>query len=232
MTLSGWGRFPPQLPQSVLCLSPTQHLSSWNNCGFLVSLMFGSLKGRICPWSSVCPGGWAESDPEQTLGEGFPKDRRDKEERVRSRMGEECLPCQLFYWMSCPIQPDVWQHLGSLSYPWPPNEFNVGSGLSLSWIPSPAPIPPPSIRTTFAYCSHDQVKRIVEMKGAESQVSWAISLAMQQQNYPRSDWQIRSTLHLILMHLAPWEEEYVKLKIIHLVVASVFQIKINLHVGY
>lgn len=70
------------------------------------------------------------------------------------------------------------------------------------------------------------------MKGAKSQVSWAISLVMQEQNYPRSDRQIRSTLHLILMHLAPWEEEYVKLKIIHLAVASVFQIKINLHVGY
>ena len=33
-------------------------------------------------------------------------------------------------------------------------------------------------RVTFAYCSHDQAGSIVEMKGAKSQVSWAISLVI------------------------------------------------------
>lgn len=89
MTLSGRGNFPPQLSQSVLCLSPTQHLSSWGNYGFLVSLMFRSLKGRICPWSSVFPGGWAESDTKQTLGECFSKDRKGQVRTCKIQDGGE-----------------------------------------------------------------------------------------------------------------------------------------------
>lgn len=48
-------------------------------------------------------------------------------------------------------------------------------------------LPTSGSKVTFAYRIHDQVERIVEMKGAKSQVSWAISLIIQEQNYPRSD---------------------------------------------
>jgi hypothetical protein len=48
-------------------------------------------------------------------------------------------------------------------------------------------LPASSSSVPFAYRIHDQVKRVLGMKGAKSQVSWAISLIIQEQNYPRSD---------------------------------------------
>lgn len=50
MTSSGW----EALSRSVLCLPPTEHVSPWGSCGFLVSLMFESFKGRVRSWSSEC----------------------------------------------------------------------------------------------------------------------------------------------------------------------------------
>lgn len=45
-----------------------------SSCGFLVSLMFAPLKGRVCPWSSVCQGAkhrvWHRAGHQWVLAKG------------------------------------------------------------------------------------------------------------------------------------------------------------------
>lgn len=88
---------------------------------------------------SLVPVGWAQSlthsrSPVSTFQwtEGTSKHSQNP----GWRRNAFCVAC----FVECRVlHSDMWQNLGGLSHPWPPNKFNVGSGLSLTCIP---PYPP------------------------------------------------------------------------------------------
>lgn len=197
MTLSGWERGSLHIGLRVSC--------SYLQCSTYlveVSVVVSNLccwipKGQDPSWVICVPRVCNRTDSWWVLSSGIPGWRR---------RDASCVSCLT----ECPVlQPEAWRNLGGLSHLWPPNKFNVG--LRAAFVLDPSQAQAVQLHLHTAAC--DQVKRIVEIKGTENQVSWAIFLTMQQQNYPRSDWQIRSTLHLILMHLASERRNMLNLKL-------------------